>query len=160
MKRHTPSSGFSLIEVTLALGVAGFCLIAIFGLLPVALNSNQAAVEQTAANGILSAVLSDLRATPPGGAATSKQYSIAIPAGGAAATTAPALFFNSEQQLVAQAQGRYRVTIAFTGPPAGGGARSATCASVKVTWPAPVDPAAAGARPAGSVMNFLALDRN
>jgi hypothetical protein len=39
MKRPLTSSGYSLIEVTPALGVAGFCLIATFGdysLLPVA----------------------------------------------------------------------------------------------------------------------------
>ncbi|HEV2841922.1 MAG TPA: hypothetical protein VGW39_11395 [Chthoniobacterales bacterium] len=32
--------GFSLVEVTLALGVASVCLIAIFGLLPVGLRTN------------------------------------------------------------------------------------------------------------------------
>ncbi len=158
MRLRTSAAAFSLVEVTLALGVAGFCLLAIFGLLPVALNSNQAAIEQTTANGILSSIISDLRATPPtappGAAATSRQYSIAIPAGGAAATTASPIFFNSEKQLVAQAQGRYRVTIAFTGPPPGGGAKSATCASLKVSWPA------AASVPSGSVSSFVALDRN
>ena len=56
--------GFSLVEVTLALGVASVCLIAIFGLLPVGLRTNQDAIQQVAAADILGAVMTDLRATP------------------------------------------------------------------------------------------------
>jgi prepilin-type N-terminal cleavage/methylation domain-containing protein len=38
MKAHARSAaGFSLIELTVALGVAAFCLITVFGLIPVAL---------------------------------------------------------------------------------------------------------------------------
>jgi uncharacterized protein (TIGR02598 family) len=161
MKTFDRAAGFSLVEVTLALGVAGFCLIAIFGLLPVALNSNQAAIQQTAANGIISSVIADLRATPsttpPGAAATSKQFAINIPASGTAAEQT--LFFNDERQLVPQAEARYRMTIAFASTPTGGGPRSASCATLRVTWPAPVDPSS-GTRPAGSVSTFVALDRN
>ena len=56
-------ASFSLVEVTLALGVAAFCLIAILGLLPAGLNTNQNSTRQTTANGILSAILTDIRAT-------------------------------------------------------------------------------------------------
>lgn len=38
---------FSLIEVTLALGVIGFCLLAIFALIPVGLNSARDAIDST-----------------------------------------------------------------------------------------------------------------
>ena len=55
--------GFSLVEVTLALGVASVCLIAIFGLLPVGLRTNQDAIQQGSAADILGAVMADLRAT-------------------------------------------------------------------------------------------------
>jgi len=153
------TAGFSLVEVTLALGVAGFCLVALLGLLPVALNSNRAAIEQTAANGILSAIIADLRATPPtaprGVAATSQQYSIPIPANGSPGTNT--IFFNSDRQVVATAPlGRYLLTIAFLPPPGGSGARAATMMDLKVTWPA----AAAATNAAGSVETFVALDRN
>ncbi len=57
-------AAFSLIEVTLALGVAGFCLIAVFGLLPIGVQTNQRALSQTAATAILSSVVADMRATP------------------------------------------------------------------------------------------------
>src|SRR5436189_2271292 len=55
---------FSLVEVTLALGVAAFCLIAVFGLVPVGVQTNRNATSQTAATNILSSVVSDLRASP------------------------------------------------------------------------------------------------
>jgi len=62
--RRAPRAGFSLIEVTLALGIAAFCLLTVFGLLPLGLNSNQNAFEQTAAAGIATAIASDLHGTP------------------------------------------------------------------------------------------------
>ena len=57
---------FSLVEVTLALGIAAFCLIAVFGLVPVGVQTNRNATSQTAATNILSSVVSDIRASPPG----------------------------------------------------------------------------------------------
>jgi hypothetical protein len=62
--RTHSTAAFSLVEVTLALGVAAFCLIALFGLLPIGLKTDQSAIRQTTANGILSAIVADLRATP------------------------------------------------------------------------------------------------
>ena len=57
---------FSLVEVTLALGIAVFCLIAVFGLVPVGVQTNRNATSQTTATNILSSVVSDIRASPPG----------------------------------------------------------------------------------------------
>ena len=163
MKINNPRAvaAFTLVEVVLALGIASFCLLPISGLLVVALGSNQAGIEQTSANSVLTAVVSDLQATPStvltGGTATSKQYSIAIPASGSTATQT--LYFNGDHQLVTTpALGRYRVTVNFVAPPSGGGARSATDLSLKVSWPAPVNPATT--TPNGFVQAFVALDRN
>jgi uncharacterized protein (TIGR02598 family) len=61
--------------VALALGVAGFCLIAILGLLPTGLKTNQASTRQTTANGIQCSIVADLRATPED-SATSNQFGI------------------------------------------------------------------------------------
>jgi hypothetical protein len=62
MKRCSQkTAAFSLVEVTLALGVAGFCLIAVFGLLPVGAQINQRAISQTAATAILSDVIVAIR---------------------------------------------------------------------------------------------------
>src|SRR5438874_9708713 len=55
---------FSLVEVTLALGVAAFCLLAVFGLMPIGVQTNRNATSQTAATNVMSAVIADMRATP------------------------------------------------------------------------------------------------
>ena len=56
------TAAFSLVEVTLALGVAAFCMIAVFGLLPVGVQTNQRATSQTSATSIMANVIADLRA--------------------------------------------------------------------------------------------------
>src|SRR5882724_3234050 len=63
------TAGFSLVEVTLALGVAAFCLVTVLGLLPTSLKTQQSSIQQTTANQIISTIFSDLRADvrlPPG----------------------------------------------------------------------------------------------
>jgi type II secretory pathway pseudopilin PulG len=54
---------FSLVEVTLALGVAAFCLLAVFGLMPIGVRTNRNTTSQTAAANIMAAVIADLRAS-------------------------------------------------------------------------------------------------
>lgn len=147
-----PSAGFSLVEVTLALGVAAFCLITIFGLLPLGIQTSQSSISQTAAASLLSSVVADLRATPKT-SPTSLQYGIIFGA-------AKSLFFDGEGRSVTAADPnatpRYRVTITFPSSPTG--AFAPTFVSLKVTWPALVDPATTN--PVGSVETFAALDRH
>jgi len=57
-------AAFSLVELTLALGVAAFCLLAAFGLMPIGVQTNRNATSQTAAASIMAAVAADLRGTP------------------------------------------------------------------------------------------------
>jgi uncharacterized protein (TIGR02598 family) len=145
------SAGFSLIEVTLALGVAAFCLIALFGLLPLGLQTNQSSIAQTAAASVLSSVVADLRATPKTNL-TSPQYNITF-------GTAKLLYFDGEGRAVTptdpNATPRYRLTITFPASPVG--AFAPTFVSMKVTWPALVDPVTT--TPAGFVETFAAFDR-
>jgi len=64
MRLSNPTNtAFSLVELTLALGVAAFCLLAVFGLMPVGVQTNRNATSQTAAAGIMAAVVADLRGT-------------------------------------------------------------------------------------------------
>jgi uncharacterized protein (TIGR02598 family) len=147
-------SGFSLIEVTLALGIAAFCLLAIFGLLPIGLKTQQLAVEQTAATRIASAVIADLRATS-NATSTSSLFAISIPNN--ATASVETIFFDTDGHFSSppvQLNSRYRVTITFS--PNNSGARSATLAHLRITWPA----AAAIADAGGSSETFIALDRN
>jgi uncharacterized protein (TIGR02598 family) len=64
--------GFSLIEVTLALGVIGFALIAILGLVPVALKTSKEATNDTRMSLIAMDVYSRTRASIPLGDDTTK----------------------------------------------------------------------------------------
>jgi type II secretory pathway pseudopilin PulG len=75
---RNPRPAFSLIEVVIALGIASFCLITVFALLPIGINTNQNAFEQTAAAGIASAIAADLRGSPVVSSTTSR-FQIAIP---------------------------------------------------------------------------------
>ena len=70
--KEQSQAAFSLVEVTLALGVAAFCLIAVFGLVPVGVQTNRNATSQTTATNILSSVISDIRASPKGSGTTAK----------------------------------------------------------------------------------------
>ena len=47
MKPHPPTQAFSLIEVTLALGIVSFALVAVMGLLPTGLNTQRQSVNQS-----------------------------------------------------------------------------------------------------------------
>ena len=164
--RFAGACAFSLIEVALALGVTGFCLASVVALLPLGINSNQAAFSQTTAASIITHVLVDLRATPasvpPSLTGTSAEYSIPIPAdvAGGPSTTKTLYFGNSYQQFSFAPQAgtsRYRLTVTFP-PPAGN--RTATYVSLLVSWPAAPDPTLSTSALAGSVQVVGALNRN
>ena len=164
MKAHARSAaGFSLIEVTLALGIGAFCLITLFGLIQVAVQTNRNATSQTRATNIMAALVSDLRATP-NGLTSSAQFAINIPATAATPVDPPpcsgtqTLYFNGEGQAVPAigTDSRYRLIVTFVRNPAG--ATAPTYAKLKVSWPAAVDPCIT--TPAGSVEMFAAFDRN
>jgi len=147
-RRVHPSPGFSLVEITLALGVASFCLIALFSLLSVGIQTNQSATSQTASTNILSAVFADMRATPKT-TITSAQFGITF-------GTARTLFFDSEGAFttVPSANSRYQLNVTFPTSPTG--ALSSTFSYLKVTWPAQANPANAN----GTTEMFVAFDRH
>jgi len=55
------SSAFSLVEVTLALGIVSFCLLAVVGLLPVGLKSIKNANEQAGAANVVGGIADSVR---------------------------------------------------------------------------------------------------
>jgi len=143
MKRRSKCA-FSLVEVTLALGIAAFCLIAIFGLMPVGVQTNRNATSQTAATNIIAAVVADLRATPKN-STTSSQFNIAF------GTNPRPMYFDGAGQFATTlgANSRYQLNMTWTG------SAGLRYADVKVTWPA----AASAANASGSVEAFTAFDR-
>jgi uncharacterized protein (TIGR02598 family) len=144
MKRASHCA-FSLVEVTLALGIAAFCLIAVFGLMPVGVQTNRNATSQTAATNITAAAVADLRATPT---TTNISPQFAITFG-----TNKTLFFDGTGQFATSlgANSRYQLNITWNAAPSG-----LRYADFKVTWPAAADTANAS----GSVETFAAFDRN
>ena len=136
MKRSIISqSAFSLVEVTLALGIAAFCLIAVFGLVPVGVQTNRNATSQTAATNILSNVTADIRASPPGQGA-SPRYRVNRNKG------IPTVLYFDDQGQSTTSRGpnsRYRLDAQVTKLIAAGSVYP-TYIWLKVSWPAASNP--------------------
>ena len=147
MKKVPASAAFSLIELTLALGIAAICLITVFALLPIAVLANRNATSQTAAASILRGVAADLRATPKTNNASTQFGITGINTG----ANPPPLYFDSSGQPSTSltANSRYQLTVTW------GGSAALRYADLKVTWPAAAVPANAN----GSVEMVAALDR-
>ena len=167
------TAGFSLVEVTLALGVAAFCLLVLLGLLPTGLKTQQSGIQQTTANQIISQISSFLRADvrlPPG--QTSKACDPSdttcdwsnLNGHWRSVATPDTMYFTNEgkptgtvtQPNNVPANAVFRAKITYYGPPTP--EYTTSLASVRVTWPAAIDPDNNGV-PAGSVTTFLAVNR-
>ena len=141
------TAGFSLVELVLALGIMAFCLFAVFGLMPVGMQTNRNAASQTAATNIIAAIVADLRTTPAA-ATTSPQFAITF-------GTDKTLYFDASGQasISLSPDSRYQLNIKWNSAPTG-----LHYTDLKVTWPAPVDPTTT--TPSGAVEIFAAFDRN
>jgi len=153
-----PSSrAFTLIEVTLALGLASFCLLSVFALLPISLASDQSSIEQATAVDVSSSIVTDLRTTQRLGTKQSPSFGIFIPAapatstGGVVRTSGTTIFLSasgrpdvtnpSQVVLSGSNVSRYRATIGFYFPSnASAPAQNATMVRILITWPALADP--------------------
>jgi uncharacterized protein (TIGR02598 family) len=151
--KQPASSAFSLVELTLAIGIVSLCLVAVIGLVPVGVQTNRNATSQTAATNIITAVVADLRATPRG-SNTSSQFGITF------GTNPLPLYFDGSGQFATSIaatsptpfQPRYQLNVTWnTSPPTG-----MQYADLKVTWPA----AATTANASSSAETFAAFDRN
>ena len=167
--------GFSLVEVTLALGLATYCLVAVSGLLSVGINSGQTSNQQTSAANLVKSVVADLHAAPANlsasGYTASPQFGFRIPDAGQGGTvpSTQTVYFNEGANAtgamgvspVVGIEGScYRVSVVFN-PPASG-VRAGTSVRILVSWPAAADPNP-GQWPthyAGSLEVLTALDRN
>jgi type II secretory pathway pseudopilin PulG len=171
MKRPlSERAAFSLVEVTLALGVAAFCLVAVLGLLPTSLKTQQASIQQTTANQIISTISSALRADvrlPPGlankvcgddpgpcawGDLHGHWRLVSVP---------DTLYFTNEAKQTGNvspasppADAVFRAKITYKFPPS----ETTSVADITVTWPARVDPDVGGV-PAGSVTALMVVNR-
>jgi type II secretory pathway pseudopilin PulG len=168
------ASGFSLVEVALALGVAAVCLLVLLGLLPTGTKTQQNSIQQTTANQILSQICSFLRADvrlPPG------LYQQVCPNPPdpddpcnwdqlhghwlEVAHPPDTLYFTNAGKQTGNVNASsppsaavFRVKITYNPVPPRGGT---SVANVVVSWPAGVDPA--NGVPAGLVTSLLAVNR-
>ncbi len=176
MRKLSAAAAFSLIELTLAIGIAALCLLAVIGLVPVAVLTTRNATSQTAATNIMAAVVADLRATPK---TCTKSLQFGIQFGGASTT----LYFDGQGQSSCDSAGlqkyqtnpadcsagscsgswspplglRYQLNVTWNASNLTGSCSPAVpCADLKVTWPA----AATAANASGSTEIFSAFDRN
>jgi len=140
------TSAFSLIELTLAIGIAAVCLLAVIGLVPVAVLTTRNATSQTAATNIMAAVIADLRATPKSNN-TSKQFAITF-------GTPKTLYFDNTGQFSTSLGTNSRYQVSARWFPSG--SIPLRYVDVTVTWPA----AATAANATGSTEMFAAFDRN
>jgi uncharacterized protein (TIGR02598 family) len=167
-QRSRASSGFSLAECALALGVAGFALVAVMGMLPVGLKIQQASVQQTTANEIMAAILNDLRADavlPPGLASKETDSGFGLHGHWLAVDKPSWLFFTNEGSQTGSAVNNtttppaappdavFRAKITYLFPPTA----TTSVADVVINWPAQVDPTTG--LPAGLVETYIAVNR-
>jgi type II secretory pathway pseudopilin PulG len=157
------TAAFSLVEITLALGIAAFCLLAVFGLLATGLQTQQASVQQTTANQILSQQAADLRAAvryPPGLASRLNSQQQTLKGHWANVGTPDTLYYTNEGVQTGgvnpgtpPTDAVFRLTLTYLFPPAD----TTSLANITVSWPAQVNPATG--TPAGKVQTFVAVNR-
>jgi uncharacterized protein (TIGR02598 family) len=157
-------TAFSLVEVTLAVGIAAFCLLTIMALFPTGLATNQITIQQTVNTSLAAAIAADLRATPIT-SSTSSRYGVTIPATGSATHT---IFLQHDETVGAQdadavpsQNPKYRATITFTAPN-NSSQKTATGVRILITWPALADPVAIAtpSKYTGAYEVYTALNRN
>jgi len=157
------AAGFSLVEVALALGIAALCLIVLLGLLAVGVKTQQASLQQTTANDIMSMILGDLRADvrlPPGQASKEGTSGFGLHGHWLAVSQPDTIYFTNQAKMTGNlnattvpADAAFRAKITYLFPPN----TSTSVATVIVSWPAPADPSTT--IPAGSVKTFIAVNR-
>ncbi len=164
-KPNASCAGFSLVEVTLALGVVVLCLVSVFGLLAVGINSASISIDQTSATNILTSIAADLEATKNPSpknttAQTSPIFNITIPAGLSSSSGAPVMsatpttsyIGEDGQPVAAVASARYQLNV-WTA--ASTKTQQETLVRLLISWPARATTATAQ----GYVETVIALNR-
>jgi hypothetical protein len=162
MKRETDCVAFSLVEVTIALAVASFCLLILVALLPAGINMNHNSFAQTVGINLSTSIAADLEATATNCATTptnctSPIYSVTIVAPQTGSSSTKTLYMQDNGSFgTTTASGPFRVTVTTKGPGATN-PHAATTARIYVTWPAPANPLTG--RP-DAVDTLISLNRN
>lgn len=129
----------------MAIGIAAFCLLAIFALLPLGVTTNKNSINSTIAAGLAASIAADLRAVPRTGASQSPLYNLNPTA------TDQLLYLGEDgSKKNAAADADYLAKITIT-PPTGIGP---TNIDIQICQPA------AAANPAVAFEAVTSIDRN
>jgi uncharacterized protein (TIGR02598 family) len=140
MRTDRCSSGLTIVETALAIGLAAFSLLVVLALLPMGVASVRDSVEERGALGLAGSLMEDLRGLSDG--AVSPRFGIQLPAEGAAPAT-KVLFLTEGGEVTANpAQARYRFALTIQSRPAG--SKKARPVHFRATWPAEADPSQTG----------------
>ena len=157
--RSRSATGFSLVEITLALGVAAFCLIAVLGMLPVGLKTQQTSIQQTIANNITSQLIGDLRAAYSGPGSNTSQFGIELkklpPGQQKKYSPSPAYFALDGTQQNGSAGAIFKATITYFSATDVTDA-TLTLVDITISWPAAQSDLT---KVAGSVETVAVIDR-
>lgn len=142
--KHTRLAGFSLAEVSLALGLFAFVIVVLVGLLGTGITANRGALSDTEAALVLSAVYSDLKFSQ---GSASEVFGINPTPAEATSTGTQTKYLDRNQKVVTAASpDGYRITVDYTlvpNPAATSTQQGAVEARITVTTPATLDPAVA-----------------
>jgi len=153
-------AAFSMVEIVLALGVAAFALIAVMGMLPVGIKIQQASVNQTKANAVMSQCVDFLRADvrlPPGQAKKAEGGWENLNGHWQSSAVPDTLFFANDGKQIqyggtAPPDAVFRATITYLFPPTA----TTSIAKIMVSWPAAQTDLT---KVAGSIDMFAAVNR-
>lgn len=133
--RHR-AAAFLLVEVTLAIGIMAFAVLAVVGLLPLGLQSVKTGTDEMAAIGILGALETDLEVSPVTSAA-SAQFHIDRLKTGIQGTAGSQIYLNAEGAVSSLNDARYRLVVENLAPiPATLSPDFVYRCRAKISWPA------------------------
>jgi len=152
-------SGFSLIEVTIALGITAFCLTTLMGLIPAGIRSNRSAHEKHTAAEVAGLLISDLLSAPNG--VQQSVDGLKIPdAGNSNNTTVQQVYYSemadaNGNHFSSSRTGDSRYLLSITMSPPDANQMYATNVYIRISWPA-----AASGIPEGALEVYTVLNRN
>lgn len=128
-----PGSGFSLIEVVLALGVLSFAILSIMALLPMGLQTNRDSYEESVGTNLIAAMVADWRALQVGGSNTFSPI-FKLPKLQASTPLTNVLGISETGKVTNLTSSRYRVSYRII-PPTASDSFTPYYVSFVVSWP-------------------------
>lgn len=132
--RRLDVGAFSLVEVAIALGVAGFVLIALLGLISQGVVSTKASVEESRALNLLDCVIADRKATPLG--ENSQIYNLPLLDGSVAPGATGSFGVGDDYAPLGTDYGNSRFRVDYTIWPTTANPKGPYILALRASWPA------------------------